>query len=499
MTETSTPDGPPESFEAPNDTPGDMLAAWKQGASKVLFERTGGGTGPGWQGNFYLGATIQLGFAGEFGGDSLDVVLRKAMDSCGGGRYRWRARTSAGKWHTDEIAFPGAPKPLGGDDPAQAAQAAAVAQAQAAGYGLGGGPPVNPYGYPQQASYGSFERLAAGWNWSAAKQTWFWVDDDGQLAAPPQGVRPPSGSPSGSAFWMGGMNPYVHDAETPAMRAALDRVAKLEAKLEAKSSGGGFDGIMAMLLQGMKSQSDMMVAMHSASASAQAARSAEERADRTAQDAARTALWKEQRSIIDKVLEGKAGAPGGSQDPLRVAVDKAIADRIGTNLFGDGKKNDDEDPKERIGEKVVDGLTELVQFGKKWLDKKDDKKDEKPGAKKENGAARNGHEDDGLDEDTRRWLTLLEVAHQAYEARRSPQGAFDMIFAGCVTAKIDFDSVLLALRSLSAKQLLSLLADQGEPMKTRATPLVAAFSTGDGLAWFDKLLAFCRSTPVSGA
>lgn len=483
---------------------GDMLGAWKSGASSMSLERIGGGRGPGWNGSFYNGMEAQMGGPFSFEGDNLNVVLQQAMASLGGSTYRWRAQDSAGKWHSGTIVFPGEPKALPGvvDPAADAARAAAAAY----GTPIGGG--GMPYGGSSGAGYGSpfassVRRLPPGWHWSQAMNGWLFADENGELSEPPPGLSPPRAPAAGLGYYQ---NQGLHqDVETPGMKLMREEMKELKTLLLTKAGGGSTDGLAAMILQGMKIQSDGLSAIAAADRAAAAARSTEEREARKATEEAREQVRKSERALIDKILTMQQG-PGGArpQDPIRDALDKALIEKLTGGLFDGDKKDTGDDRESKMGEKIVDGLTELIQFGKTWLDKKDDKAPSPPSPNPapptnapgtNHAAASNGAQ---MDDDTRRWLTLLDIATDAYENQRSPQAAFEMLYAGARAAQINFEKVLAALHALSGKQLLAWLGGQPEPAKSRAAPIVAAFSSGDGQAWFDKLIAHARTIPVNG-
>jgi hypothetical protein len=494
----NTEAAPGDAFEERDESPADMLAAWSKGASAITFERVGGGRGPGWSGDTYLGHAIQLGFAGEFKGTTLQEVLQRAMDACGGGRYRWRARTSKGKWHEDEIYFPGEPKPLPGTtDPAAQAQAAGGYAAFGGGYPAGGFAPQGAGFAPQGGGAFAAGRLTAGWNWSHAKQSWFWVDDDGQISDPPFGMRPPA-APGAGAFLPGGFFHPQQGQASPEVAALKEQLARLEGKLESKAAGGGGD-LMAGFLGLMKYQADQSIANAKAERESAERRSADERAARDREAAAQRETWKEQQALLARFT----AAPAAAADPMKIIRESIdLHQKIGETFGGGKTKEPETTTAERIGEKVIDALTNFAELGKTWIDR--DKKEGGGDKKKKDAPPKNGNgngstsstSDDGLDEDLRRWLTLLDVAAEAYEARRSPSTAFDMLYSACKAAKIDFDSVALALKTLTAKQLLSLLADQPEPVSSRSKPILAAFSTGDGQAWFQKLIEHARSARI---
>lgn len=485
--------------ETDKDIPlADALADLQKGTGgRVGFKRVGGGKGTGWQGAFYNGVEIQLGGPFFFSGSNLETVIRKAMDALGGGEYEWLVQTRKGKivHGGDPLFFPGEPKKLpGASDPAHDAVEAYNAwvrqQQQSAGSSV--------YGSAQPATPG-LRRVPSGWIWSHGLNAWLWVDEDGNLTPPPPGVRPPQMGPGG-----GYLSPLHGPSET-----ARDAAAREDAKFSR-------DLILALIAKGnsgpdlgsiigpmMTSQASILTAALNAGKSGGSERAEIDLERRKLDKAGYEMVVKQMNATIEHMKATGPGAKSKLEQTLEDAVVKKVA---GTIL--DGDKNDKTDG-ERIGEKVVDGLTSLVDLGKKWIDKPD--KPEKP---KEQAQARpqqapappNGHAngqasppataDDGIDDDTRCWLLILDAGLEAYQTGRSPAQAFEIMYGTMKGAKIKFDKVHEIIRKLTGKQLLTLLDNGSAPVKAAAAPIISAFSTGDGQAWFESLLHHIRQVSV---
>lgn len=502
MTSENESATPPAPTPEPNAV--DQLAAAKPVGAGITIEVIGGGEGPGWSGDCYLGVPVQKGILGTFQG-SVELIQRAVEEAAGGGFYRWSGLDSKGKAQSGTFRVPGAPKMHRPNDPA----AQALAPSLSAPFGGFGGPPPPT---PPAAAFQDAGGIAGGgaspfgpppfsWVWSEGQNRYCWVSPDG--SPPPPGCVPPRFRPG-----LGSFQPQVFGAEDSETKRELAEIKAQLAQVIAKNSGGGDSSLAAILLQGMQSQSAMMMQMFGASNAAAERRAADDRAAAAERARALDKVWEAQRKALEK-------APGAAPaaDPILASLHKAVADKIadGSLFGGEGSRKkdpqDDMSPSERIGEKVVDALQKFAELGKTWLDKPE-RPEKKPAA---NGAAPNGtssngseHADDA-DYESSKWVTLLEVAHEAYSAQRDPGVARDMLFACCKSmngpdqtrVEKSWAVITQSMKTFSSAQLLGLLGKLDQKWQARAKPIADAFSTGDGRAWFDSLMTVFRETPAS--
>jgi hypothetical protein len=487
-------DGQASEFDA---SLSDMVSAWAGGARSVTFERKGGGKGPGWNGDTYMGVPVQLGVK-SYSGKSLADIIEQVKSELGGGTYEWRAKDSKNKWHHDTLVFPGAPKQFPGvHDPA-----ADILRAQAGVAGAANGymGPAPGYGYPppqpgQQQPY-PFTRLSAGWKYDFGQAQYVWIDENGAIGEPPYGVRPPPMPNQNPGYFPGGGGGgYFGPAVSPEVQAMKDELKELKTLFLAKGNGdGGMTAMATMLLQGMQATATMQ--NNSAQADREAAQ-ARHKADAAAQ-AARDAREADLRKLEMEALRERLKAPqatADAQNPVKV-LREALAFQNEVEKFTGRNKEDPPTASERMGEKIIDGLQKFADLGSKWLDA--DRKKDKPEKPAQNGAAQapkpQAPANDGLDDDSRQWLKILGAADEAYAAGRSPAVAHDMLYATCKGMDINYDEVVKQLKQVNAEQLLLLMqASKNEAFKKAVAPIMAHLGSGDGLAWFNRLLECCAA------
>lgn len=257
-TTTKTTSSETDEDDGHEETPLDLDAAVAQRSVEV--ERSGPGTGPGWEGKKYMGIEPSYSRVG-FLPNTKDVYDR-VQAIAGGGTYTFKGKDRHGKPFTLTKTFGGMPLPLPGDDP-QGYQAppglvvgpdgllypspyGASSQGQSP-YGMGAGSPFDQTAFGQQPVfedqqgfvYGGATQQGAsqaglGYVWVPARRQWQWTGP---------GARPP-GPPPPAPDSAGGFQQYDHSRDGEGGPLA-DMMKKLLEKMD-QPKQDPFQGFLAM-------------------------------------------------------------------------------------------------------------------------------------------------------------------------------------------------------------------------------------------------------------